>query len=69
MTHSTHDLGCGARESKKCDCIQGRDRRTKAKAIKFFKRHKGKVPIIKGKIEGFDWLDRRLGREKKGETR
>lgn len=64
MTHSAHDSDCGARESKKCDCKQGLDRRIKQRAVKFFKRHKGKVPIIECKVEGFDWLDRKLGREK-----
>ena len=63
MNHNAHDLGCGARESLKCNCVQGRLRRSKARAVKFMKRHKGKVPIIEGKVEGFDWLDRKLGRE------
>ena len=54
MSHKDHGLDCNARRSEKCDCIRGKARRVRARAIKFMKRHKGKVPVIEGKVEGFD---------------
>ncbi len=40
---SAHDIGCAARESKKCDCKAGKERRITAHAAKTLKRQRKKI--------------------------
>lgn len=47
MTKSAHDIGCGARDSLKCDCQRGLERKIKVKAKKFVKR-KNYGTIVEG---------------------
>ena len=45
---SKHDLGCGARDNRECDCEQGRLRKIKQHAVKQIKRQRKKISVRTG---------------------
>lgn len=56
-----HDLECGARESRKCDCRQGQERHIKQRAAKRLKRQRMKIAVEIGVPYDQTLLERCLG--------
>ena len=61
VTKSAHDIGCAARQSKRCDCTTGRDRRIKRAALESLERRGNDIyEVPRGTLGDDDWLMMKL---------
>ena len=61
MTKSAHDIGCAARQSERCDCTTGRDRRIKRAALESLRRRGNEIyEVERGTLGHDDWLEKKL---------
>jgi hypothetical protein len=56
---SKHDLDCESRKGGRCDCMRGRLRRAKRRAVKWMKRHP--FGAVEGRTGGRDFVARLFG--------